>query len=53
MGPCVFCGTTSGHFTEEHVIPKWIRTLLEASAPLKVYAGAESEPEPREDIGRK
>ncbi len=52
MGPCVFCATTSGHFAEEHVIPKWIRTLLDASAPLKVYAGEEPEADPREQIGQ-
>ncbi len=50
MGPCTFCGTTSGKFAVEHVIPKWIRTLLAASAPLKVYAGEESEPDPRHQI---
>lgn len=25
MRPCVFCGTTAGRATDEHVIPKWAR----------------------------
>jgi hypothetical protein len=46
MRPYVFCGSTAGHATDEHVIPKWARDGFDVQGCLIVLAadpGAEPE----------
>jgi hypothetical protein len=38
---CVFCGTTSGKLTCEHVIPKWARRSFDIKGPVTVNAREE------------
>jgi hypothetical protein len=41
MTACVFCGTTSGKLTREHVIPKWARRSFAIKGPVTVHAREE------------
>lgn len=54
MGSCLFCGSTDGPFTTEHVIPKWARKLVDPldRTPLRVYAGEEPGADQRRKLGR-
>ena len=38
---CVFCGTTNGKLTCEHVIPKWARRSFDIKGPVTVNAREE------------
>lgn len=38
---CVFCGTTNGKLTCEHVIPKWARRSFDIKGPVRVNAREE------------
>jgi len=38
MKACVFCGTTNGKLTCEHVIPKWARRSFDIKGPVTVHA---------------
>jgi hypothetical protein len=38
---CVFCGTTNGKLTCEHVIPKWARRSFDIKGPVTVNARKE------------
>src|SRR5580704_2096999 len=35
---CVFCGTTNGKLTCEHVIPKWARRSFDIKGPVTVHS---------------
>jgi hypothetical protein len=38
---CVFCGTTHGKLTREHVIPQWARRSFNIKGPVTVHAREE------------
>jgi hypothetical protein len=38
MRPCLFCGSTSGRATNEHVIPKWARDAFAIQGPITIHA---------------
>jgi hypothetical protein len=45
MEPCVFCGTTNGPLTREHVIPKWARKAFAVQGGVTIRAVDDSRPE--------
>jgi hypothetical protein len=38
MRPCVFCGSTTGEPTDEHVIPKWARKAFDIQGPVTLHS---------------
>src|SRR5260370_23918477 len=38
MRPCVFCESTAGRATDEHVIPKWARDGFDVQGWLAIHA---------------
>jgi len=37
--PCVFCGAV-GSLSDEHVVPKWVRKVLQIRGPVRQFSGA-------------
>jgi hypothetical protein len=51
MRPCVFCGSTAGRATDEHVIPKWARDAFDIQGWVTFRAGDSGGPA-LEQVGR-
>lgn len=50
--PCLFCGSTSGRPTEEHVLPKWAQRSFNVRNGVTLYASDRSYASGRQRIGR-
>jgi hypothetical protein len=50
MDACLFCGSTDGSPTTEHVLPKWARTAFEVPGSLTLYSGEGTDEEARRRV---